>query len=143
VYGLGTLVSATSGMNYTNKGTNPQGKIELILEQADGTYYIKSNSITSITFSNPVNGIRKDVTVYTKASIYKIQNGVTTSIDGAVTLRMDAHDGGTTGDTIGFTVLSSKDGKLYYSNNWIYDSATLSWKTVLEAISSPSFISVD
>src|SRR5205823_7761198 len=143
VYGLGKLISATSGMNYTNKGTNPQGKIELIIEQADGTYYIKSNSITSIAFSNPVGGINKDVTVYTKASIYRIKNGVTTSIDGAATLRTDAHDGGTTGDKVGFTVLSSKDGSLYYSNNWTYDAPTVSYKTVMQDVSSPTFITID
>jgi len=70
---------------------------------------------------------------------------VTTSIDGAVTLRMDAHDGGpTTGDTLGFTVLSSKDSSLYYSNNWVYDSTTLSWKTVQQSVSSPdTFVTIN
>jgi len=127
------------GLKYTNKGTNPQGQIQLILERSDGTYYIKSNSISSVAFSNPVGGVNKDVTVYTKASIYKVSSsGVLTSIDGNVTLRVDAHEGCTTSptctstsdDKIGFTVLSSKNSALYYSNNWVYDSGTLSWRTV-------------
>jgi hypothetical protein len=59
------------------------------------------------------------------------------SIDGNVTLRMDAHDGGQTGDTVGFTALSSKTGGLYYSNNWAYDATTLSWKTVQQAVATP------
>ncbi|PYS44775.1 MAG: hypothetical protein DMG13_33320, partial [Acidobacteria bacterium] len=38
VYGLGTA-SYTAGFNYTSKGTNTQGKMELIIVQTDGTYY--------------------------------------------------------------------------------------------------------
>ena len=37
-------------------------------------------------------------------------------------------------DTVGFTILSSKDSSLYYSNNWTYDANTLAWKTVLQPI---------
>ena len=131
-------------MNYTNKGTNVQGKIELIIEQADGTYYIKSNSISSIAFSNQVNGINKDVTVYTKASIYSVSaSGALTSVDGNVTLRVDAHEGCTTSpscssssnDTIGFTVLSTKDSSLYYSNNWQYSTPIQGWTTIQQALS--------
>jgi hypothetical protein len=142
VYGLGTLRSYTAGMAYNNKGTSPQGKIELIIDRPDGTYYIKSSSVTSVAFSGPVGAINKDVTIYTKASIYRINGSTTTSIDGGVTLRMDAHDGGATGDTVSFTVLSSKDGSLYYSNNWVYDTATLSYKTVLQSVASPNFIQI-
>jgi len=135
--------SYTAGIQYNNKMTNTQGKIDLIIDVPPcgappcalpaGAYYIKSNSITSVAFSG-----NKDVTVYTKASIYRIDGaGKTISIDGAVTLRMDAHDGGTN-DTIGFTVLSSKDGSLYYSNNWVWDPATLSFRTVPQPVVDPS-----
>ncbi|MDQ1423331.1 MAG: hypothetical protein QOD72_829, partial [Acidimicrobiaceae bacterium] len=66
-----------------------------------------------------------------------------------VTLRMDAHDGDTTtgstctgtplaGDTVGFTILSTKTSALYYSNQWVYDSKTLSWKTIPQSISGSS-----
>jgi hypothetical protein len=55
---------------------------------------------------------------------------------------VDAHEGCTTspscgsssGDTIGFTVLSGKDSSLYYSNNWAYDNSTLAWKTILQPV---------
>src|SRR5436305_15208124 len=114
-------------MGWTSKGTNPQGQIQLTLERSDGTYTIKSNSITSVAFSNPdaTTKVNRDVTIYTKASIYKISGaGTLTSVDGNVTLRLDAHDGctatsclSTNPDTVGFTILSSKDSSLYYSNN--------------------------
>ena len=38
------------------------------------------------------------------------------------------------GDTIGFTVLSTKTSSLYYSNNWVFDSSTLSWKTMKQGV---------
>lgn len=129
-YGDAAAASYNIGMIWNNKGTNPQGQVELILYRADGTYYIKSNSITSLAYA----GTGKDVTIYTKASIYRIGSGGTVSVDGNVTLRVDAHDGGTSGDTIGFTVLSSKDGSLYYSNNWMYNSKTKAWGTVQQGV---------
>ncbi len=144
-YGDATAASYTVGMQYNKSGTNPKGQIQLVLERSDGTYYITSNSITSVAFAK-ASGTQpsKDVTIYTKASIYKIStSGVETGIDGGVTLRVDAHEGCTTsptcssssGDTIGFTVLSSKDGSLYYSNNWVYSAAVGGWATVEEAVS--------
>jgi hypothetical protein len=127
------------GLQYNKSGTNPQGQIMLTFPRTGGMYYVKSNSITSLactvipTGTNPC----KDLTVYTKASIYKVDpSGVVTSIEGNVTLRMDAHDGGASNDTIGFTVLSSKDGSLYYSNNWVYDSPSKSWRTVQQGVSN-------
>jgi hypothetical protein len=85
----------------------------------------------------PAPAVCKDLTIYTKASIYYIdQDGVTHSVDGNVTLRVDAHDGGTSsGDTIGFTVLSTKDSSLYYSNNWVYDSTAKAWRTMMQGVS--------
>jgi MBG domain-containing protein/Big-like domain-containing protein len=145
-YGDAATSSYVVGLKYNNKGTNPQGQIQLVLERADGTYYVKSNSITSVAFAGstiPAN----DMTVYTKASIYRVgAGGALTSIDGGVTLRMDAHEGCTTspncsssnGDTIGFTVLSGKDSSLYYSNNWVYDTQILGWRTVLQSVSGPA-----
>jgi hypothetical protein len=147
--------SYTFGLTYNKGGTNPQGQIQLLLPRSDGTYYVKSNSLSSLAFANPViadGGLPKDVTIYTKASIYKIDNltGAITSIDGNVTLRVDAHEGCSTnatdatacmttgGDTIGFTVLSSKTSALYYSNNWQYDSPSKSYRTVNQSVSSSS-----
>jgi hypothetical protein len=142
-YGDASSGSYTMGMQYNNKGTQPQGQIQLILRRADGWYYIKSNSITSLAFLG--NYPSKDATIYTKASIYRVtDSGGTISVDGNVTLRLDAHDGCTTptcadndGDTVGFTVLSSKSSSLYYSNNWVYDSTILGWTTKQASISGP------
>jgi hypothetical protein len=135
----------TMGLKYNNKGTSPQGQIQLILPMGDATYYVKSNSISSLAFGAVPGGSTssKDVTVYTKASIYKIlDNGQTVGVDGGVSLRVDAHEGclnnpcsGTGGDTIGFTVMSSKDSALYFSNNWAYASDTRSWRTIQRPVS--------
>jgi hypothetical protein len=149
VFGDATSANYTVGMKYTNKGTNPQGQVQLVLTRTDGTYYIKSNSISSVAFGSGTPA--KDVTIYTKASIYKIVNGQLISIDGGATLRVDAHEGcttspkctGTTGDTIGFTVLSGKDSSLYYSNNWVYATDTKSWRTVQQAITDPNGVVIN
>jgi hypothetical protein len=143
----------TLGMKYNSKGTNPQGQVQLILQRGAGTYYIKSNSISSLAFSGATGtGPAKDVTIYAKASIYKIaSDGTQTSIDGGVTLRVDAHEGcttspscvGSSGDTIGFTVLSSKDSSLYYSNNWVYDSGTKSFRTMPQAVTGQSVVVIN
>jgi hypothetical protein len=148
-------VSYSVGMSYNKGGTNPQGQVLLTLPRNDGyTYYVKSNSISSLAFSNQNtsdNNLPKNVTIYTKASIYKVNNvtGSTASVDGNVTLRVDAHEGCLTnwtnklacmtggGDTIGFTVLSTKTSALYYSNNWVYDDPSKSYRTVPQAVSGP------
>jgi hypothetical protein len=156
-YGDATGVSYSVGMSYNKGGSNPQGQVLLTLPRRDGyTYYVKSNSISSLAFSNPNTSdgnLPKDVTIYTKASIFKVNNvtGATVSVDGNVTLRVDAHEGcavnstpnkstcmTTPGDTIGFTVLSSKNSALYYSNNWVYDSLSKSYRTVPQPVSGPS-----
>jgi hypothetical protein len=136
----GTFGSATNGhytigMTYNSSGTNPQGQITLSLDKDGYRYWIKSNSITSMACTTPGVTPCKDLTIYTKVSIYRIDsNGTTTSVDGNVSLRVDAHDGGSSGDTIGFTVLSSKDSSLYYSNNWVYDLAAKAWRTTQEPV---------
>src|SRR5206468_992279 len=117
--------SYSVGLQYNKSGTNPQGKVSLSIEQSDGSFvYFQSNSITSITATHITGG--KRATVYTKATVYRIDNlGNLTTIDGNVTLRTDVDD--TTNDVIGFTALSTKDSSLYYSNDWVYDSTALAW----------------
>jgi hypothetical protein len=154
-YGKASSAAYALGMKYNKGGSNPQGQIQLILQVpaggtvAPGTYYVKSNSITSLAFTNALatnSSLPKDVTIYTKASIYLVNpGGGTTSVDGNVTLRVDGHEGcitspsctttGDGGDKIGFTVISSKDSSLYYSNNWVYDSNKLAWATVMQSMS--------
>src|SRR5207249_10223311 len=106
----------------------------------DGSFvYFQSNSITSITVTNITGG--KRATVYTKATVYRIDNlGNLTTIDGNVTLRTDVDD--TTNDVIGFTALSTKDSSLYYSNDGVYDSTALAWKTQAQTLDSGSTIQV-
>jgi hypothetical protein len=120
--------SYVMGMTWTNKGTNPQGQVTLTLNQNGVICTIKSNSITSLAFSGAGN---KYFTLYTKSSLSCSDGSYS---EGNVTLRVDAHDGGESGDTIGFTVLSSKNSALYYSNNWIYNTPTKAWQTVQQGV---------
>lgn len=127
--GLTTTFSV--GLAYTKSETNPKGKISLIIEQSDGsTIYVKSNAITSVAVKTDTAG-KKNTVVYTKSNVIRVDSsGIATSIDSAVTLRMDAHDDGeAAGDTIGFTVLSSTNSTLYYSNDWYLDPTNNTWKT--------------
>jgi len=128
VTAIGTITYSV-GLKYNNAGTNPQGKICLTIEQSDGsTIYINSNSISSIAVTGTTNN--KDATVYTKASAYRIDGlGNITTLDGGITLRMDAHDGGASADTIGFTLLSGKDSTMYYPNDWFFNSLNSTWST--------------
>jgi hypothetical protein len=93
-----------------------------------------------------VTGVPKNSTIYTKATVYQVLgNGSQVTIDGNVTLRVDALDN-SMNDKVGFTVLSSKDSKLYYSNNWVLDNTTSpsTWRTVLEAVTYPlSFVNIN
>jgi hypothetical protein len=77
-----------------------------------------------------------------------------TSVDGNVTLRVDAHEGcttsptcsnqpSTTPDLIGFTVLSSKTGAHYYSNNWIYNNAVADWSTLAQSMSGYQAVQIN
>jgi hypothetical protein len=136
---IGAASNYTIGLKYNKGGTNPQGQILITIPRSDGIYYVKSNSISSLAFSGMLDGTPTNTTIYTKASIYKIlPNGTTMSVDGNVTLRVDAYDGKSGGDKIGFTVLSSKDSSLYYSNNWQYDSTAKAWRTIMQDVDKKS-----
>ncbi len=128
------------GMTYNKSGTNLQGKITLAVPQSDGVLYIKSTSISSMAVTQ-VTLTKKTSTIYTKSAVYKVlTNGSVVTVDGNVTLRLDVSDDGTS-DGVGFTVLSSKDSTLYYSNNWALSGGA--WQTVLETISLPTFVTVN
>jgi hypothetical protein len=142
-------------MKYNKGGSNPQGQIQLILQvppgapRLRGTYYIKSNSITSLAFSNPAGtaNLPKDATIYSKASIFKVNpGGGTTSVDGNVTLRLDGHEGCLTspscstnrqrgGQDRASPFSRLKTARVYYSNNWVYDPSKLAWATVMQPMS--------
>ena len=144
-YGAGTSVHYTLGLQYNKSSRTPQGQVLLGFNLGGYRYYVKSNAISSLACTVKDATPCRDLTVYTKASIYRIDSaGVTTSIDGNVTLRVDLHDAGPgveIGDTIGFTVLS-KSGKLYYSNNWVSDVKAKAWRTVQQAVSAPAGVAV-
>ncbi len=125
------------GMTYNKSGTNPQGKITITIPQPDGsTIYVKSNSITSMSnsaFGSGNTGGKKSI-IYTKSSINKVVNGTTVTIEGNVSLRVDITDYASTAtpDEIGFTVLSSSNSNLFYSNRWVLESGA--WKTLPQQI---------
>jgi hypothetical protein len=77
-------------------------------------------------------------TIYTKASIFKIIDGSTVTIDGNVTLRMDVQSASP--GMVGFTVLSSKDSTLYYSNSWMISNNA--WRTQVEMVEPGSVIMI-
>jgi len=134
------------GLTYTSKLTNLKGQISLTIPQADGTVYVKSNSLSSMAVTG--TGDSQSATIYAKSSMIEVINGTTVTIDGNVTLRMDVTEGkpGNPG-SVGFTVLSSKDSSLYYSNNWQSVPPTTPpggqnvWKTVLEDFTGTVMIS--
>ena len=116
------------GMLYNKSRTNLQGKIHLAIPQSDGSVvYVASNAISSMAVKGSTS------TIYTKASVYRVSGGVTTTLSGGATLRLDADS---VAKTIGFTVLDSKTSQLYYSNNWVLDASTTpnTWRTVMQAL---------
>ena len=124
-------VTFSVGLQYNKSGTNLQGKASLAIPQMDGSIvYVKSNSLSSMKVVT-TNG-DKTSTIYTKASIYRVNGGAVTSIDGNVTFRVDVFDKNglvnTTDDEVGFTVLSSKGSTLYYSNRWVLTEKN-AWQT--------------
>src|SRR5262249_5298848 len=104
------------------------------------TYYIKSNSISSVSGTNASNGNPGTATIYTKASIFKVAaDGSSAGLDGNVSLRIDVLDGqyGQTSPVpsqIGITALSSKNSALWYSNNWIYNTRPAGYATVAQPL---------
>jgi hypothetical protein len=125
-------------MSYNNKGTNLQGQIVVAIPQPDGSVvYVKSNAISSMK----LNAAKTTGTIYTKASVYRISGSVVTPIDGNVTLRVDVVEGKGTLAQVGFTVLSSKNSTLYYSNKWVRSGNT--WATALQPLNSGYGIDVN
>jgi hypothetical protein len=124
-------VTFSIGITYNKTGTNLQGKIVLAIPQMDGSVvYVKSNALSSMK----VDKDKTTSTIYAKSSVYRIADGVVTSIDGNVSLRVDVVEGQGTMALAGFTVLSSKDSTLYYSNQWVRSGTV--WATVVQPLRS-------
>ena len=124
----------TIGLSYNKSGSNLQGKVTLTVPQTNGVLYVRSNSLSSMAVKTDTKTNITTATIYTKASAYEaLSNGTSITIDGNVTLRVDVVEGATPSQSlIGFTLLSTKDSALYYSNQWVLDSSA--WKTVVEQI---------
>jgi len=134
-YILGTEGSLTSAMDGDDvviagyrfvagtRKVSPRGQAVLVIPAPNGgVYYIKTNSITSMSAGLTVT------TIFTKASIQLIGGDCETpcGVDGNVSLRLDIKSNG----DVGYTVQSSKTSTLYYSNNWYKDGKV--WKTMAQ-----------
>ncbi|MFM7870382.1 MAG: MBG domain-containing protein, partial [Actinomycetota bacterium] len=132
-YSLGTEGSLTSAMDGDDvviagyrfvagtRKVSPKGQAVLVIPAPNGgVYYIKTNSITSMSVGSTMT------TIFTKANIQLIGGDCETpcAVDGNVSLRLDISSNG----DVGYTVQSSKTSALYYSNNW-YKSGKV-WKTM-------------
>ncbi|MFM7125390.1 MAG: hypothetical protein ACKOYO_00815, partial [Actinomycetota bacterium] len=132
-YVLGTEGSLTSAMDGDDvviagyrfvagtRKVSPKGQAVLVIPAPNGgVYYIKTNSITSMSVGSTMT------TIFTKANIQLIGGDCETpcGVDGNVSLRLDISSNG----DVGYTVQSSKTSALYYSNNW-YKAGKV-WKTM-------------
>jgi hypothetical protein len=120
----GSDATYSIGMRYNKSGSNLQGKITLSIPSSDGVVYIKSTSITSMSITG---NTEKTSIIYTKATVYKVLNDESVvTIEGNVTFRTDVVETAT-GTNVGFTVISSRNSELFYSNQWVN---TGGWKTI-------------
>lgn len=132
-YILGTEGSLTSAMDGDDvviagyrfvagtRKVSPKGQAVLVIPAPNGgVYYIKTNSITSMSVGSTVT------TIFTKANIQLIGGDCVTpcGVDGNVSLRLDIKNNG----DVGYTVQSTKTSTLYYSNSWYKDGKV--WKTM-------------
>ena len=111
----------------------------LEIPQQDGSIiYIKSTAISSVAVVGTT--YPKSGTFYGKATVQRYADGTVLSLDGGASLRMDVLDAlgtpQTTTSQIVLTIMSSKTGELYYSNQWLLDDATKTWKTKPEPLNS-------
>jgi hypothetical protein len=121
----GSVATYSIGMRYNKSGSNLQGKITLSIPSLDGVVYIKSTSITSMSIAGDA---QKTSIIYTKATVYKVLDDESVvTIEGNVTLRTDVVET-TDGALVGFTVISSRNSEMFYSNQWLL--TTGGWKTV-------------
>ncbi len=126
------------GLAYNKAGTNVQGQVALSYRMADGSLVtIKSNSLSSMAVSG------KTATVYAKASVNRTAaDGTSLGGDGNVTLRVDVSSVNGV-NRIGFTVLSTKDSTLYYASEWVFDTATKTWKTRATTVNGGSTLTIN
>ena len=116
------------GVKYTNKGTNPQGKVQLEIKsdhnsagQIDGkihTYQIDSNSISTLNVSlSSSPTVPTTATFEAKCNVTELlDNGTTVCLDGGALITLTLNS---TAQTIGVTVNKSKNnGGMWFSSSW-------------------------
>jgi hypothetical protein len=144
---VGSKTNFGFNVKYNNKGTNLQGRVNVIIRRAGHVYQVKGNNLGSlgVTYckvtgtgtscgaapSSPCT-FTASATCYIKAT-FRAQANVTDvtnpllpiTVASGATLQMDMTDFGEPGsngpagpDTMGLT-LSDKSGSLLYSSNWV------------------------
>jgi hypothetical protein len=97
---------------------------------------VRSTAISSMNVTG--TGDRSAI-IYAKATVSLVQDDAVTPLEGNAILRVDVIDlaaGGDLDDEVGFTVLSSQDGSLLYSNRWVL--ANDAWTTLPQTLGAGS-----
>jgi hypothetical protein len=127
--GPGMVTDCSSYVQYTKSGSNPQGKVNINVHtyrKPDGTLDTQPHiyKITSTAISVfQVNLTEHTCSFSSKCTIQDITNpAAVISVDGGATFQATMFDGGTTNpttpDRISINVISSKDGKTWFSSSW-------------------------
>ncbi len=133
--------SFSIGISYNKSMTNLQGKISIAIPQSDGSIIvIKTNNLTSMSVTGFAGG--KYATVYGKASIVRVKDGIVTSLGGNLSFRMDVTDNNnaTVQDEIGFTIFGNNSSDLLYSNNWVNEGGWMTKKQAMKTGGSSTLI---
>ena len=110
----GTKVNFGFSVKYNKKGTNLQGRVNIIVRNGGRVYQIRSNAIDQLAVNS------NKATFNSRANIKDITDLLNpVSIDGNAALQMTLTDNGEPGssDSIAMSVLN-KNGGLWYSSNW-------------------------
>ena len=144
--GAGMVADCSSYVQYKS-GSNPQGKVNINVHtyrkpdgMLDTQLHIYKITSTAISVFQ-VDLVKHTCSFSSKCTIQDITNpAAVISVDGGATFQATMFDGGstnpTTPDRVGITVISSKDGKTWFSSSW--DGT----KTVEKATSSGSGVSI-
>jgi len=107
-------------LKFNKKGTNIQGKVNIIVRQDEHVYQIKSNVFTSLVVNRGTNGGPGSAELIAKVNIQDITDDANPiTLVGNATMNITMKDYGEPGnsDMIGISVWD-KSGTLLYSSNW-------------------------
>jgi hypothetical protein len=119
---VGSKMNFGFNVKFNKKGTNLQGKMNIIYRAGSTVYQIKSNATTSLGTDLSVEGELKAEFV-SKANLTDVtdpENPV--GISGNLTLHVRMTDKGEpgSGDMIAFTLYDGDPNALWFSNNWVF-----------------------